>query len=482
LDAWATRILCEKFAPQVDKTLYGFTSRMALSLHRVGLAGAAINLKRFHSLGKSWKEEAQKLRGKLTRYAHSKGIAEFVPTNDEHLRAVLYKKLNYPVLERTEKSKEPKVDKGTLSKIKDEVEGKHVFIDTLMAFNKMDKLASTWYGSEAAGRKKSVGELIQVTRDKNLGLLHFWIFPLRARTGRRASGGGEEGDPESRNSQNWPPIARKVIISRWKKPGKIAVCDFSKLEVVIIAWRSGDEKLLDYFLNGAGYIGVARDFWGQDVKDGTPLYKGTKSLVLGLNYNMGWYHLANDLWYKAGLRFSEDWDEHCAETKRVRKRYLKMFDRLANYIRERIVEVSETQQVVSPSGRVRHLPHHGPDSEGFWHIKNAAVNQPIQSFAAEITGSAIVDYEDALLREHNLSYTQWHRALLDTPWNPPASPVFNEVHDELDLDLHPKSGKRDLEILVDCMENVRSLKKLVPEFNLKLKLDVQVVESWGDSK
>jgi DNA polymerase I-like protein with 3'-5' exonuclease and polymerase domains len=122
------------------------------------------------------------------------------------------------------------------------------------------------------------------------------------------------------------------------------------------------------------------------------------------------------------------------------------------------------------------------DSEGFWHIKNAAVNFPIQSFAFDVIGSGLIDYETALLKEHKLSYREWHEALLVHPWDLPASPVFNSVHDESDLDLHPRSGKRDLEILVDAMRNVRSLKKLVPKFDLTLKCDVQIVDNWGQAK
>jgi DNA polymerase I-like protein with 3'-5' exonuclease and polymerase domains len=197
---------------------------------------------------------------------------------------------------------------------------------------------------------------------------------------------------------------------------------------------------------------------------------------------MGFWKLALDLWNKAGFRFSDDWNKHVDETKKARKRYLAMFPGLRTYIRNRIGEVTETQQVVSPTGRVRHLPHHGEDSEGFWHIKNSAVNFPIQSFAFDVIGSGLIDYEQALLKEHKMSYRDWHLALLERPWDPPASPVFNQVHDECDLDLHPKTGKRDLEILVDAMRNCRSLKKLVPEFDLTLNCDVQIVSNWGQAK
>lgn len=463
--------------------LITFTHMNAMTLHRVGLAGAAVDLKTFHKLGKSWTRDAKEKRDRLTKFALKHGLKEFSPTNDNHLRELLYKKLKYPVFSKT-KGGVAQVNKATLKRILNEHDDSR-FIHDLLEFNTADKLASTWYGKDdGKKRKKSVGDLlVPVSRGNarsvkdDIALLHFWIFSLRARTGRRASGGGEEGDPESRNSQNWPPVARTCIVSRWRK-GKVSICDFKSLEPVLVGWRSGDERFLEYFTTGKGYIGIAEDFWGQKVIKDTPLYKATKSMVLGLDYNMGWFKLAEDLWYRAGFKFSEDWDEHVKETKRQRRRYLRFFSGLRRYISDRIGEVTETQQVVSPSGRVRHFPHHGPDSEGFWHIKNACVNFPIQSFASEVTGSAIVDYEHALLREHRLSYNDWHKALLDHPWDLPCSPVFNEVHDELDLDMHPSTGKRDLEILVDCMRNVRTLKKIVPEFDLKLNVDVDVGETW----
>lgn len=470
--------------------LITFTHKIAMSVHRVGLAGAAINLDKFHKVGNQWQREAIQYKDLLTKSALRHGMKTFIPTNDNHLRQLIYEKLKYPILARTEKDQVPKVDRGTLKLLLKEKHPKYGdarVIDYLLKFNSADKLASTWYGKPEGGnkksnRKKSVADLIRVfPNNPRRGLLHFWINPLGARTGRRSSGGGEEGTPESRNSQNWPQRARSVIVSRWPK-GKIAICDFSRLEVVLMGWRAKDDKLLEYFLDGEGYIGVAKEFWGQKVKDGTPLYKATKSLVLGLDYNMGAWKLAHDLWNKAEFKFSEDWDTHVKETRKARKKYLKMFPGLRKYIRDRIQEVTETQQVVSPSGRVRHFPHHGPDSEGFWHIKNAAVNQPIQSFASDVTGSALVDYEEALLTEHHLSFMDWHSALLETPWDLPASPVFNEVHDELDLDLHPKTGKKDLEILRDAMENVRTLKKFVPDFNIKLKVSVELSDSWQTKK
>ena len=463
--------------------LIAFTHMNAMSLHRVGLAGAAVDLKAFHKLGKSWTRTAKEKHDRIVKYALKQGMKEFHPTNDNHLRELLYERLKYPILKET-KSGLAGVDKATLKRIINEHDDSK-FLKELLEFNTADKLASTWYGKDdGKKRKKSVGELLVALPERpastirqDISLLHFWIFPLRARTGRRASGGSEEGDPESRNSQNWPATARTCIISRWRR-GKVAICDFKSLEPVLVGWRAQDERFLEYFTTGKGYIGIAQDFWGQEVVKDTPLYKATKAMVLGLDYNMGWWKLAEDLWFKAGFKFSKDWNKHVKETKIQRRRYLKMFSGLNRYIKNRIQEATDNQRVVSPSGRIRHFPHHGPTSEGFWHIRNAAVNQPIQSFASDVTGSAIVDFEHALLKEHRLSYNDWHSALLKHPWDLPCSPVFNEVHDELDLDKHPHTGKRDLEILVDSMRNVRTLKKICPEFDLKLNVDVDVGDTW----
>jgi len=463
--------------------LITFTHQIAMSLHRVGLAGAAVDRGTYAALSKQWTQEAAMLHDKLMKQALKAGMTQFSATMDEHAREMIYDRLKYPVLVKTRKDNLPAIDKPTLKRLLKE-HGDSPFINDFIAFNAVDKLLSTWIGKadRKKNARKSVGELIEpIPGRKDLGLLHCWVIPLKARTGRRASGGVEEDDPEGRNMQNWHPKARKMIVSRWKK-GKVAVADFSKLEMVIMGWRAKDEKLLDYFLNGKGYIGIAKEFWGQDVEDGSSLYKATKIIVLGLNYNMKAWKLANDLWYRNDFKFSEDWDEHVKRTVQERKRYLRMFPGLARYIRERIYEVEDTQKVVSPSGRVRHLPHHGRDSEGFWHVENAAVNQPIQSCASDITGSAIVDYEEALLKEHKLSYADWHLALLEKPWDLPCSPVFNEVHDELDADMHPSTGKRDLEIMRDCMENVRSFRRLVPDWDIKLKMDIQTVPTWGDAK
>jgi DNA polymerase I-like protein with 3'-5' exonuclease and polymerase domains len=98
IDAWATVVLATRLQSEVSPQLYEFTSRISSTLHRVGLAGAGVNLGRFHRLGTEWHSQGEKLRAKLIRYAHRHGVTEFAPTNDNHVRELLYEKLKLPVL------------------------------------------------------------------------------------------------------------------------------------------------------------------------------------------------------------------------------------------------------------------------------------------------------------------------------------------------------------------------------------------------
>lgn len=456
--------------------LVEFTHQEAMSLHRVGLAGAAIDMKLFYKLGKGWQLEAKKAGDYVTRAAHRHGMKVFSPTNDDDLRKLLYGKMKYPVKWYTKKTRVPKVDKLALKTMLN-YPGDKKLINELTHFNEVDKLSSGWFESKST--RKSVKDLIEVMPHRpDLGLLHFWIIPLKARTGRRASGGAADDlQDESRNSQNWPSPARLIIRSRWKN-GKIAVVDFRKLEPCITCWVIGDDELLDMFLNQGGYVDLAMDFFEKKIEEDTKEYKMVKGLWLGLTYNMKEGLLAHNLWYGMGIKFSNDWNEHKRLTGKLIKRFFKKYPKLARHIRRQIRTLEAKQQVIAPDGAIRHLPHEGPDSPMFWHLENQAVNYPIQRFASSVTGSALVDYEAALLKEHKISYAEWHNALLHHPYDLPCSPIINEVHDELDQDMHPKYGKRDLELLVHCATRVPTLRKFVPEFDVPLKVKVTVNPTW----
>jgi len=478
LDAWASRILAEDYRGLPADPLR-LSHRIQATLHRVHHTGQAVSRPIFDELATDWQRKAEKSIDLLRKGARKAGMKEFEPTNDGHLRELLFERLNLPIKSRTAKTGEPQVTKPIL-KVLIRENPKLEVLKHLVEFNSYDKLASTWYGSDRSTRAPLKDTI--AWRD-DLGMLTIEINPLGARTGRRSSGGqGEESlyESDARNSQNWPAVARRMIVSRWKG-GRIFAGDYKRLEVVIMAWVSGDEGLLHYFTEGSGYIGVAEDLWKLKVEDGSPEYKVTKALVLGGNYNKQPKSIARDLIEQLDLWLGPKGNlkEHEKATADMHTKYMRRFPGVPKHIERMKRMLAERGLVTNPLGRERHLPHHGPSTPKYWHLINQAVNFPIQSFAAEVTGAALVDCEEALLKAHGWSYEQYHLALMNDPWNIPFSVAINEVHDELDFDLHPLTADEDRAIIETTMREVPTLRRMLPKFDIPLGVDVVVSDSWG---
>lgn len=477
-DAWASYRVASFFHKQLNDKhdLVRYTHKIAAVLDRIALAGAFVDMNAFTSMRDRLGLEVLRTRDLLSKTAAIHGVANFSATNDTNIRDLLYGKLALPVLNRTKKDKLPSVDQITLKNLD------HDVARLLLEHNKVDKLYSV-NGIGLEGLIRPVG----VVDATPVGWLPFHINPLGARTGRRSS--------NNPNSQNWPGSVRGIIRSRYPG-GVIADFDYKRLEVVLIAWVSGDEKLLEAFTKGRGYLDVAHDLWGKEIVADTPEYKATKSVVLGVNYNMQGKKMARELWNRVGVKFSADYEEHERKTEEVRKKYLALHRPLAVYMAERKRELLGNQGVQSLTGRWRHLPlPDGEETEGFYRFYNQAINFPIQSLASEVTGAALMDIERELLSLHGLTYTQYYQYLLELNafylTNDPEGPrvkmtaqmelplLINEVHDSIVLDIPPSQLKKTQELVVETMRKVPSLHQLCPAFAAPLDCDWKIGAAWG---
>lgn len=510
LDAWSAGQILRHYHPQLSsvRPLVEFTNRIAATLSRISLAGAFIDTARLEAIGADLQSTMIATRDVLTKTALAAGMTTFSPTNDNHIRELLFERFNLPVLSKTAGSRQASVDRPTLLQHLDSgatirslddgatesgdagVSGAASAGDcirTLLAYNKADKQHSVNVEG-LSSLLRPAGYIAGI----HAAYLPFRIASLGAKTGRRAS--------SAPNSQNWPEVIRGIVRSRWPG-GYILDADYSGLEMVIIGWVSGEEKLIEYFINGSGYLDIAKEILGYDVKKATPEYRAIKSIVLGVDYNMQKKKMAKQLWLMItdetpqGVRFSADYAEHERITDQHRRKYLRIFNRVAEYIDGRETEVLRTNQVVSRTGRIRHLPlPDGRDTPGYGHTLNQAINFPIQSLASDITGSAMIDIEAELLRLHGLTYTDYTLALLEArrkvlttglshdimyPLNMPL--IFNEVHDDIVVDIPPGQETQTRELVVETMRNVPSLKAILPGFDMPLKVGVKLAPFWGEN-
>jgi len=464
LDAWASRVL----VGALSKTAKGpveLTHRITASLHRIGLAGAYVDLDRFNAVAQQTLGEVEKYRDLLVRTALTSGMAEFAPTNDNHIRTLLFDKLGLPKTEKTETGCY-KVDQISLKKYKD-----HDVVKTLLAYNKAQKVYSTY----VEGVRRIMSET-----DLGWGPVGYFpvnINPLGARTGRRSSGSNAELGIESVNFQNFPKEFRPIVRGRWEH-SLILDVDYSRLEVLLFAWHADEEKLFDYFYKGNGYVAVAKELYGREITDASPEYRATKSCVLGIQYNMGPYKLAMNLWNIVGVKLADTFEKHLVKAEKLHAKYLSKFPGISRFIRRQERELLSTGQVKSKTGRVRHLPcPQGEETPHFWHMRNEACNFPIQSLASDVTGSALIDIEEALCAEHKISRVEYHSRLLERRY-PEMAIVFNECHDALVFDCFPGSLKRDTEIITSCMTGLPTLRGLVPGFTVPLKVGTHLSTRW----
>jgi DNA polymerase I-like protein with 3'-5' exonuclease and polymerase domains len=112
------------------------------------------------------------------------------------------------------------------------------------------------------------------------------------------------------------------------------------------------------------------------------------------------------------------------------------------------------------------------------HVINQAVNYPIQSLAAYVTGSAMVDWEREILRQFNWSYYDFQQAIVAKQWpNMPLQCI--EVHDDLVQDIPKGMEAKTKEITHDVMCSVPTLRKLLPGLKVSLRVDTNSGKTWG---
>lgn len=457
LDGWAPVVLCEELRAQAQGPVE-LTHRITQTLRRIYHVGARVDEAYFKTLTRGFARDAAKAKQALHILAGRMGFTEFSPTNDNHLRDILFQRYKLKAEEFTKSTGLPSVNKTFLKKHKE-----HEFVKALLEFNVHDKRSSTYGGGLADKFSLSPA---------GYPVLRFRINPLGARTGRRSS--------EKPNAQNFPKDVRRIIISRFDD-GAIMDSDYSKLEVILFAFMAKEWKLLEFFQGPNGYIAVGKELFGTTVKEDTDQYRTIKSIVLGIQYGMGAYKLAYQLWNVVGVKLSSDWEAHVKEAAKLREKYLSKFPGIKRYIWNQKQTLLKKHYVTSLTGRVRHLPcPYGEETPGFGHLLNQAINFPTQSLASDVTGSAMVDLEESLLSKYHLTYEEYHWRLM--VGKPPSMPLLiNEVHDALVFDL-PKKGRREnVELIETLQREVPTLRKLIPDFTIPLNTGRKLGHRWSDN-
>ena len=276
------------------------------------------------------------------------------------------------------------------------------------------------------------------------GRIHTTLNQTVAATGRLSS-----SDPNLQNIPTRSELGHRVRQAFTVPEGSVFLaCDYSQIELRLLAHLSGDEHLVAAFNSGADFhAATAARVFGVPVDEVTPqLRSRAKAVNFGIVYGQQAYGLATSL--KIGR----------AEAQEMIDRYFDAYPGVRAYLDESVRLAHERGWATTMYGRKRHIKEFRQKNKQLIAFgERTAMNHPMQGTAADIIKIAMVQVERRL-REEGL-----------------ASRLVLQIHDELDLEVPVGELEAASELVRSTMEGVAQLK--VP-----LIAEVSYGSNWAEAK
>lgn len=363
----------------------------------------------------------------LEKQAMEQAGEEFNLKSPKQLGVILFERLQLPVIKKT------KTGYSTDAKVLEALEGKHPLIATILEHRKLAKLQSTYLD----GLKPLV--------NAKTGRIHTHFQQTVTVTGRLSS-----TDP---NLQNIPTRTEEgKQIRRIFVPGAgydyLMSCDYSQVELRILACIAQDELLLDAFRHGQDiHARTAAEVFGVPLAEVThEMRSRAKAVNFGIVYGISDFGLAKQL--DVGRKEAAGYIES----------YFARYTGVKKYMEDIVAKAREQGYVSTLMGRRRYLPdirHSNFNLRSF--AERTAINTPIQGTAADIMKKAMIDVERALEQAGC------------------ESRILLQVHDELVLEVTEDERERVAELVRATMQAAASLE-------IPLLADVNFGKNWAETK
>jgi len=352
---------------------------------------------------------------------------EFNINSPKQLGTLLFEKLKLPVKKKT------KTGYSTDAEVLETLYGEHEIIPYILEYRQLTKLKTTYTDG-----------LLEVINPVT-GRIHTKFNQTVVVTGRISS-----TEPNLQNIPVKLEIGKKIrkVFEPEDENYLLTDADYSQIELRVLAHISGDENLINAFLNNEDiHTSTASKIFGIPKEEVTPLMRSrAKAVNFGIIYGIGDFSLAKDLGItrKEARRYIDD--------------YLERYPGVKQYMSDIVALGKEQGYVTTIFNRRRYLPE--LQSKNF-NIRSfgerVAMNTPIQGSAADIIKIAMVKVYNTLKK------------------NKMKSRLIMQVHDELIIETHIDEKDEVEKILKECMETAVSLK--VP-----LVVDIKTGKNWYEVK
>jgi uracil-DNA glycosylase family 4 len=348
-----------------------------------------------------------------------------------HMQHLIYDYLGEKVFKKTD-SKQPAVDEEVLTTFAP----KHEILTEVLKYKKLTKFLSTYIAPSTTTWLCDDGYV------HTLYSLHGTV------TGRLAS--------KQPNMQNLPrddKVVKSMFISRFEG-GQILNCDYSQLELRVLAIYSRDKGLIDAYNSGKDlHTNTASIILGKDfdavTKDERQIFKAINFLIV---YGGTAMALAAkvDIEEPVAQKFMDD--------------YFRMFPGVTDYVRKYQEYASKNKYVRCLTGRIRRL--YDVDSDKDWVREEAlrmAINCPVQSVASDITQISLYNLQKVFDKVGVKSL------------------IIGTVHDSAFIDLYPGELQKVCNIIETVFENPTfDFLKENGKYIIPFKCDIEVGPNYGN--
>jgi DNA polymerase-1 len=309
---------------------------------------------------------------------------DFNLDSPKQLCALLFEELGLPALVKTPKG-QPSTNEEALEAIADQHELPRLILD----YRGLAKLRSTY--------TDKLPEMV----NPDTGRVHTSYHQAGAATGRLAS-----SDPNLQNIPIRTTDGRRIRTAFVAPEGRrIVACDYSQIELRIMAHLSGDPGLVDAFASGADiHRATAAEVFGKAIDDvGADERRAAKAINFGLMYGMGPHGLARQL----GIARTDAQDYIAL--------YFNRYPGVREFMDRTREQAREQGYVETVFGRRLYLDNIHARNQGLRAgAERAAINAPMQGTAADIIKRAMVDVDGWLAghRDRALMVLQVHDELV----------------------------------------------------------------------
>jgi len=385
-------------------------------LYRMEKAGILFDLKFLRELSEYITEKLGEISERIYEIAGER----FNLRSPKQLSRILFEKLGLPAGKK--RKTHYSTDAETLSKLA----GEYEIAGLLLKYRELEKLRSSYT------------DALPLMVNPETGRIHCKFNQTVAATGRLSA-----SEPNLQTIPIRGELGREIRKAVIAEHGfKILSCDYSQIELRILAHFTGDKRLRQAFIEGRDvHAETAAIIFGVPQSDVTgEMRRVAKVVNFGLMYGMSPYGLAKE------LNISQ------AEAQAFIDSYFAEFSGVKEWVESITDFAKQNGYVETLFGRRRAVPEllvKGTEEYG----RRVAINTPIQGTAADIIKKAMIEI-DKLLKDRKT------RMIL-------------QIHDELLFEI--AEGEESL------MEDIKNIMEHVVELDVPLVVDANIGKNWAEA-